>query len=102
MNNIPQVGDKLYIPTQLHVYRGEDDVHGGLATISKVIVNPNLPEDHYNKIFVKFEELNRAESYNYKYLLEKQEELKLVFGDTVCYPYPDYSTEFNCPNADWH
>jgi hypothetical protein len=35
----PVVGQKIYIPCELHVYRGSDDVAGGLATISKVEVS---------------------------------------------------------------
>ena len=39
--NLPNKGDKIYIPTELYVYRGEDDIDGGLATISEVIINNN-------------------------------------------------------------
>lgn len=101
MNNLPKIGDTLYIPSQLHVYRGEDDIHGGLATISEVIISDTLPIEHCNSIMVKFKEIPQNTSYNYKYLLELQEELESIFKGSYCYPDPDYGEEFNCPNEGW-
>ena len=33
---IPVVGERIYVPGSMYVYRGTDDFAGGLATISKV------------------------------------------------------------------
>lgn len=99
MNNIPQKGDKLYIPTQLHVYRGIDDIHGGLATIAEVKINSVLPEGHCNKIMIAFKETGEVTFYNYNTLLQQQDELKVKFGNNPCYSDPDYRKEFNCDNG---
>lgn len=96
----PIIGEKIYVPSSCYVYRGEDDFEGGLATISKVIINKYLSKDNSNRIFIEIEE-RRATSYNWKFLLEEQDELKEEFGDRVAHPNPDNRTEFNNQNADW-
>lgn len=88
--NMPKVGDKIYIGTSLYIGHGEDDVEGGLATISKVELSPHVPFGHYNSIFVRVKEVP-SHSYNYNYLMEHQEEYAERFGDRVAYPDPDYN-----------
>ncbi len=92
MKNLPKIGDKLYVPSAYHISRGEDDIDGGLATISKVEISKHLPKNHINSIMVKFEELDKATSYNYRILLEQQKELKEEYGDQVAKPNPDINT----------
>lgn len=96
----PKIGNKIYLPSSLHVYRGEDDTAGGLATISKIEVKEDLPKNHFNRIFVGVSEIPRS-MYNWRSLLEKQAVLKALYGDEVARPDPDDRPEFNQPNADW-
>lgn len=88
---LPVIGQEIYIPTALHISNGSDDVHGGLAKISKIETSKTLPEDHYNYCFVSVEEVPGT-GYNYKSLLEQQDELKEEFGKTRAYPDPDEDT----------
>ena len=93
-------GDKIYVPSALYVYRGSDDFHGGLATISKVI-KEDLPIDHFNYCFVRIKE-RPGTGYNLRVLLGQQESLKAEYGETIAHPDPDLREEFNpSPNADW-
>lgn len=85
---MPEVGEKIYIPTSLYLDHGEDDVHGGLATISGVEYDPDCPNE-INRIFVSVEEVP-GRLYNYQLLLQDQEKLKERYGDQVAYPDPDY------------
>lgn len=85
-----KIGDQIYIPSSFYIDHGEDDVQGGLATIEKFIFSDYLPEDHINSIFVTFEEIETAQ-YNYKVLLQKQDELKKEFRDRKAYNDPDFN-----------
>ncbi len=96
----PIKGEKIYVPTSLHVYRGEDDFQGGLATIDKVEYSDHLPKDHCNYTMVGIKERKNT-MYNWLGLLEKQEELEARFGEQLAHPDPDYRSEFNQPDADW-
>lgn len=97
---IPKIGDKIYVPSDYYVYRGEDDFDGGIATINKVDVSNRLPIDHINSIMVGIEERKSA-IYNYQSLMKKQDELRDKFGDRIAKPNPDLSPEFNDNEADW-
>jgi hypothetical protein len=85
MKNL-KVGDKIYIPTSLYIDRGEDDIQGGIATVSRISVKGT----GYNSRFVYLKELPQDTSYNYNYLLEHQEEWKEEYGDQVAHPDPDF------------
>jgi len=93
-------GDKIYVPSSYHVYRGEDDFEGGLATINKVEHSNNLPKDHVNYTMVGIEE-NISTMYNYRCLAEEQDELKKIYVGKIAHSSPDLRAEFNQPNADW-
>lgn len=97
----PVIGQKIYVPTSLYVYRGADDFAGGIATINKIEKSESLPHDHYNYIMVGITE-RPGTMYNWRPLLERQEELKKMFGDEIAHPDPDDRPEFNDGNADWH
>lgn len=84
-------GDKIYIPSQLHISRGSDDIAGGLATINKLIDNPNLPDGHYNKTMVSLEETS-GHSYNLNYLKENQEKWSKEYAGKIAHPDPDIDT----------
>jgi hypothetical protein len=91
--NVPKKGDTIYIPTALYVYRGEDDIQGGKATVSKVT-------EENGTTWVAVEE-NPGTNYNWKSLSEKQEKLREEFGEQKAYPDPDYRPGFNDSEADW-
>lgn len=97
----PQVGDKIYVPSAFHVYRGRDDFRGGLCTINRVEESRHLPQDHYNYWFVGTEEGDEATSHNWRYLMERQQELKKEFGNKKGRKDPDMSPEFNNDNEGW-
>ena len=90
-------GDKIYVPTALHVYRGIDDVRGGLATVTKVEMNISGGE---LVPFVEVKEIPNT-GYNWELLAQEQEELKQEFGQQVACPDPDFRPEFNDDEADW-
>ncbi|MEQ8174385.1 MAG: hypothetical protein ABRQ26_04870 [Syntrophomonadaceae bacterium] len=85
---IPEVGEKIYIPSSLYMDHGEDDVHGGMATIAKVELNLDCPQET-NRIYVYVEEVPGV-VYNYAVLIEEQEKLKERYGGQAAYPDPDY------------
>lgn len=84
-------GDQMYIPTQLYISRGSDDIQGGKATITKLDINDKLGKDHTNGVFVQFEGFP-GRSWNYKLLLDKQEEYAKEYKDQVAKPDPDVDT----------
>lgn len=96
----PVIGQKIYVPSSLYVYRGEDDFAGGIATINKIEKSPWLPEDHYNYLMVGIAE-RPGSMYNWRPLLERQEELQKMYADQIAHPDPDDRPEFNDDNADW-
>jgi hypothetical protein len=98
---LPVKGQQIYIPSSLHVYRGKDDIAGGLATIDRIEFKTYLSPDNVNYIFVGVECLPDT-MYNWKHLLAEQEELKEQYGNQIAHPDPDCREEFNQPDADWH
>ena len=62
-----------------------------MCTINEIEYSDHLPPDHYNYCSVGVEE-RPGTLYNYKYLLDEQDELKEQFGDQVGYPDPDVDT----------
>lgn len=96
----PAEGDVIYVPSALYVYRGQDDFAGGKATINKIEYSKHLPSDHFNYIMVGIKE-RPGTMYNYKNLMEQQEELKKAYGEQIAHPDPDNDPEFNQPEADW-
>lgn len=83
-------GDKLYIYNSIHISRGSADVCGSLAEIEEIIRDNRLPDDSINSHFVKFKGL--TSHYNYKMLLQEQEELKARFGNQQAHSSPDVNT----------
>lgn len=87
----PKVGDGVYIPTSLYMSHGEDDFQGGLCEIMGVAHNVFGME---GSTFVEVKE-RPGHNYNWKFLEEKQGELKERFGDARGHADPDYRLEFN-------
>ena len=85
-----KIGDKLYIPSAYYVYRGQDDLRGGLAEV----------EAFNDYGFVLFKE-NPGVAYNLEHLLPSQKILKKEFGCIKAKKIPDNRPEFNQPEADW-
>ncbi len=80
-NKIPKVGDKIYVTGAMYIDHGEDDVAGGLATVTKV-------EKQYNSVFVSIKE-HPGRTLNWAFLEEKQTELKKEYGRKKAKPDPD-------------
>ena len=97
----PKIGDKIFIPSALYVYRGEDDIDGGLATINLVKPSDHLPKDHFNYWMVGFEETGPGRYYNWRNLMQEQAELEIKYVGKKAQPNPDLRPEFNQPDADW-
>ena len=100
INPIPIKGQKIYVPTSIYVYRGEDDFMGGIATISDIEYDKILPKDHYNHIMISIEE-NPKTGYNWNYIYENQKKWKKEYKGQIAHPDPDLRPEFNDDNADW-
>jgi len=81
-------GDKMYLRGSMSISNGSSDVSGGLATIKEIKIDERLGADHFNGIFVKFEEVP-DHSYNYKSLMADQEKLSKLYEGKVAHPDPD-------------
>ena len=92
-------GDKMYLRGSMSISNGSDDVTGGLATIKKIEINERLGSDHFNGIFVEFEEVP-GHSYNYKSLINQQEELAKQYEGKIAHPSPDIDTPW-IEDGDW-
>ena len=97
----PEIGDKIYVPTALHVYRGLDDFAGGLATINRIEASDHLPVDHVNHLKVGVKE-NPTVMYYWHFLSEKQERMAIDYAGRIANPDPDDRPEFNDENEGWH
>ncbi|MFA6473355.1 MAG: hypothetical protein WCV85_00600 [Patescibacteria group bacterium] len=88
---VPKPGDTIYVPTQLYLSHGRDDIQGGRATVTKV--EPGISggkKVHY--VSVK----KIPNSFNWEhYLAEKQTALKKEFGRKRAKPDPDYHPDVN-------
>lgn len=81
----PIKGDRIYIPSQLYIDRGWDDVQGGIATVREVKKGKGASK---NDLFVSLVEVP-GHSYNWSYLRDEQKKLKKVYGRQVARPDPD-------------
>lgn len=97
----PEIGQKIYVPGAIYVYRGEDDFAGGLATISKIERSKYVSKDDINYLMIEIEE-RPGVMYNWKLLCIEQDKLKKQYEGQIAHPDPDYREEFNQPDADWH
>lgn len=96
----PIIGQKIYVPSSLYVFRGANDFSGGLATIDNILYNKHLPKDHVNYTMIVIKE-RKDTSYNWNVLLEKQESLSKEYAGKIAHPDPDLRPDFNDENADW-
>lgn len=84
-------GDKMYVYGSMSISNGSSDTQGGLATIKSIDIDKNLGIKHFNGVMVEFEELP-GHRYNYKNLIEQQEELAKEYADSIACPDPDIDT----------
>ena len=99
--DLPQKGDKIYIPSSLYISHGRDDIKGGLAEITEININRDLGENHFNYCFVGLKGFPKSIKWNYKSLIDQQSELKKEFGDKYAAPDPDLHPSSNPPNYGW-
>ncbi|MBU4501352.1 MAG: hypothetical protein KKA79_02075 [Nanoarchaeota archaeon] len=85
-SKLPKIGNDIYVPTSLHLYRGKDDFLGGLCKIVKI------EEDYLTMVGV---EERPGVMYNWEYLKENQKEWKKEYRKRRGTPDPDYRPEFN-------
>ena len=97
---LPEIGQKIYVPGAMYVYRGIDDFAGGIATVSKVRIDEDLPVTNNNRVMVSILE-RPNHGYNWFYLEQDQEELKEMYKDQIAHPDPDDRPEFNDDEEGW-
>ncbi len=81
----PKPGDKIYVYTSLHISRGRDDFHGGVATVKEVTQGMSAGQ------MVPFVEVieNPGTRYSWEHLAEQQDRLRERFGEVLAHPDPD-------------
>ena len=79
----PEVGDKIYIPSEMYIDRGENDIAGGAAVIAAVY-------DKRDTYWVSFVGFPPSRTWNYKFLLEEQDKLSEEYAGQEARPDPDY------------
>ena len=89
-SDLPKVGDKVYIPSEIYVSHGADDIRGGLTAIAKVEVSG--PNNKNVWIVTEFDSVTR---YAWPALKDQQAELQKEFGDAAPGAKPDLRPEFN-------
>jgi len=90
----PRVGDEIYVPTRLHLSRGEDDFVGGLARVADVVIEDLGGTTCY---FVEVEE-DPGGRYNWSlYIGPAQQELRAQYGEQRARLVPDRRPEYNVP-----
>lgn len=90
MKAIPEVGDKIYVPSAYYIDRDHDDFEGGLATINRVIT---LHRKRDVEVRVTLKERPMI-SYSWTYNLgPKQSELEKEYKDRVAHIAPDSTRE---------
>jgi hypothetical protein len=80
----PKVGERIYVPTSMYIDHGEDDVLGGLATVTTVRLDPG-----HGKTFISVAE-HPEHAYNWEYLGPRQAALREEFSDRLAREDPDY------------
>lgn len=89
---VPKVGDEIYVDTSLFLSHGKDDVMGGRARVSEVILGVSEGKPcHY---VVVDEQPGWQQNWT-TYLALIQEELRAKFGDERAHPSQDHRPKFN-------
>ncbi len=80
---VPEVGDKIYVPSSFSISHGSDDFAGGKAAVKRVY-------KRYGVLFVDIEEGNRG--YNWEIIGPDQLKLRKEYKGKVAHPDPDIDT----------
>jgi hypothetical protein len=88
--DIPRVGDVIYVDSDLHVWHGVDDFHGGRATVTAVRGEGSASSG----VVVEIAQ-NPGTVYTWAFLAPRQAELAAKFGDEWAHASPDFRPEFN-------
>ncbi len=92
----PIMGEPIYVPTALHVYRGVDDFQGGLCAVLKIKdgISAGKPVP-----FVQVKE-RLGTWYNWHNLVKNQDKYRERYmgrGQRA----PDFRAQFNDSEEDW-
>ena len=82
---VPEVGEYVYMDSESYIDHGEDDIVGGLATVTKV---GGMSFDD-GTAYIAVAEVDSGD-YNWPVLFESQRELMGFFGDRFTYSSPDF------------
>jgi hypothetical protein len=94
---VPKVGDYVYTNTRISFDHGEDDVCGGLSTVTKVYESMSGGDAKCK--FIEIAEHQRGGNWT-QFLFEDQAELMKEFGKDWTYLDPDYNN-YDEP-GEWH
>jgi hypothetical protein len=85
----PEVGQEIYVPSELYLSHGRDDFAGGRCRIVRVTTLFDRPQ-----LYVEVEE-HPGTLYAWDDLARRQDELRGQHGDRRGHPDPDWRPEFN-------
>lgn len=85
----PKIGQKIYVPGQMYISRGSDDIAGGKATIDHITLEISGGKPCH---FVGVKEVPGLKYRWENYLQEQQADLKKQYGKQVAHPDPDIDT----------
>lgn len=87
-NNIPKVGQDVYINSAFYIDRGEDDRVGGLAEV--IEVKQQMSGGNPNCTFIRVKEYPGTMMNWDQFLAKEQDKLKAQFGNSRAYHDPDF------------
>lgn len=90
---VPKVGQDIYVPAELYISHGQDDIQGGLAEVISVVSKTYGNRKKVHGIKVK--EVPNKTYFWENYLAENQEKWAKRFGMQRAKPDPDELSEFN-------
>jgi len=95
---VPKVGEYIYTTTRMSIDHGEDDVVGGLSTVSKVYTGMSGGDPKC--VFVEISQHDRGGNWT-QFLFKDQKGLMKRFGSSFSYPDPDHGPGGYDPH-EWH
>ncbi len=90
----PEIGQDVYLPSELYLSHGRDDFRGGLCRIVGISRDVVSSAEHP---FVEVAE-RPGHWYSWQSLMDEQDRLRDEHGDRRGHPDPDRRPEFN---EDW-
>jgi hypothetical protein len=87
----PEVGDTVYLPSEMHLSHGIDDFAGGRATVIEVEQGVSAGQP---TLYLRCQE-EPDTLHNWAWLAPRQEALRERFGAAVAHPEPDERPRFN-------